>query len=82
MRKAPEILLKALGEAIPRRDDKLANVVKNKGLLEVAESLRYRYEIRIVADYREGVSGEEARSCVERAGKAIEVIEKLREARD
>ncbi|MEM1610849.1 MAG: HEPN domain-containing protein [Sulfolobales archaeon] len=60
LRKASEALLKALGEAIPRRDDKLTNAIKNKGLIDVAETLRYIYEIRKVADYGEGVSEEEA----------------------
>jgi len=36
VRKASETLLMILGEAVPRRDDKLANAIKYKGLTDIS----------------------------------------------
>jgi len=44
-------LLSVMGERIPRRDDKLANAVENKGLATAARALRMLYELRKKADY-------------------------------
>ena len=73
--KASETLLRILGEAVPRRYDKLANAIKYKGLADVSEILKILYQARKEADYGEGVTEEEARASVEMAKKAIEVIE-------
>jgi hypothetical protein len=35
--------LGVLGEHVPRRDDKLANAIENKGLNEMADILRMLY---------------------------------------
>jgi len=77
VRKATEDLLKKLGEYIPRRDDKLANAIENKGLTEVAEILRTLYIYRKDADYGEGVSEEIAVRCVRDAEKALDIITKI-----
>ncbi|MEZ0290677.1 MAG: HEPN domain-containing protein [Sulfolobales archaeon] len=77
LRRACEDLLLLLGERIPRRDDKLANAIRNKGLVEVAETLRVLYQLRKIADYGDGVSREEAYMSVEKAKRAIEIIEEL-----
>ncbi len=77
VRKASETLLRILGEIIPRRDDKLANAIKYKGLTEVSEILRILYQARKEADYGEGVTEEEARASVEMARKAIEIIKRF-----
>jgi uncharacterized protein (UPF0332 family) len=39
LKRAIEALLEVLGEHIPRRDDKLADAIKYKGLVEVLEIL-------------------------------------------
>jgi len=77
VRKASETLLRILGEAVPRRDDKLANAIKYKGLTEVSEILKILYQARKEADYGEGVTEEEARASVKMAKKAIEALERF-----
>jgi uncharacterized protein (UPF0332 family) len=66
-----------LGEHIPRRDDKLANAIENKGLTEVAVILRILYSYRKDADYGEGVTEEIALRCVRDAEKALNMIAKM-----
>ena len=46
-------ILRILSERIPRRDDKLANAIENKGLLKAATALRILYILRKKADYTE-----------------------------
>jgi hypothetical protein len=46
-----ELILLRGGLTIPRRDDKLANLIENIGLREMAEKLRYLYDLRKKADY-------------------------------
>jgi uncharacterized protein (UPF0332 family) len=74
VRRAAEDLLMRLGEHIPRRDDKLANAIENKGLVEVANILRMLYSYRKDADYGEGVTGEIAVRCVRDAEKALNTL--------
>jgi hypothetical protein len=54
--------LRQLGEQIPRRDDKLANAIKNKGLKREATATVILYAIRKKADYEAGVTREGASS--------------------
>ncbi|MEM4969681.1 MAG: HEPN domain-containing protein [Sulfolobales archaeon] len=74
VRKAAEELLRSLGEHIPRRDDKLANAVENKGLAEIADTLRMLYSYRKDADYGNGVTREIAVICVESAKRALDIL--------
>jgi len=80
LRRASEVLLSMFGEGIPRRDDKLANAIENKGLVEVAETLRILYQYRKEADYGDGVSREEAEISIRRAKEALEIIERVIES--
>ncbi len=77
VRKAAEDLLKKLNEHIPRRDDKLANAIENKGLAEIADILRILYSYRKDADYGEGVTEEIAMRCVKYAEKALNIMSKI-----
>jgi uncharacterized protein (UPF0332 family) len=76
-RMAAETFLKSFNEQIPRRDDKLANSIGNKGLKIEAELLSLLYILRKRADYGEGVSEEEAKNAVEIAKKIVHKIEKI-----
>jgi len=76
-RMACELLLREIGEVIPRRDDKLANAIANKGLTEESELLSVLYVFRKRADYGEGVSEGEAREAVQLAERIISRIEEF-----
>ena len=60
IRMIAEEILRALGEKIPKRDDKLANAIKNKGLIREAIAMASLYALRKKADYEAGISKEEA----------------------
>jgi len=60
IRMIAEEILRALGEKIPKRDDKLANAIKNKGLIREAITMASLYALRKKADYEAGISKEEA----------------------
>jgi HEPN domain-containing protein len=55
VRMLAEETLRQLGEHIPRRDDKLANAIKNKGLKREATATVILYAIRKKADHEAGV---------------------------
>ncbi|GAY26361.1 HEPN domain-containing protein [Desulfurococcaceae archaeon AG1] len=77
LRKACETLLTVLGEKVPRRDDKLANAIKNKGLEHIAKNLITMYVYRKAADYGEGVSREVAIECYRLAREGVGEVESL-----
>jgi len=63
---------------IPRRDDKLANLIENIGLREIAETLRYLYDLRKKADYSsQEVNEIEAGEAVSQASKLLEKTKQL-----
>jgi len=64
IRMIAEEILRALGEKIPKRDDKLANPIKNKGLIREAIAMASLYALRKKADYEAGISKEEAELAV------------------
>jgi len=64
IRMIAEEILRALGEKIPKRDDKLANAIKNKGLIREAIAMASLYALRKKADYEAGISKEEAELSV------------------
>ena len=78
VRMMAEVFLLSRRLAIPRRDDKLANLVENIGLREVALSMRRLYDLRKKADYfSQEVSEEEAREALDLARKSFEALEDL-----
>lgn len=77
MRRACEDLLEKYGEKIPRRDDKPANSIENKGLRSIASTLRILYLYRKSADYGNGVSREIAEFCVSAARDALRDVEEI-----
>jgi uncharacterized protein (UPF0332 family) len=44
-------------EHLPRRDDKLANLLRNQGLKEEADTLLFLYDMRKKADYGWSIAG-------------------------
>ena len=76
VRMLAEEILRVLGESIPRRDDKLANAIKNKGLVREAAAMAILYSLRKKADYEATVGREEAELAVK---LAIEVYRSLEE---
>jgi HEPN domain-containing protein len=64
VRMLAEEILRQLGEQIPRRDDKLANAIKSKGLRWEATAMVILYALRKKADYEAGVTREEAELAV------------------
>jgi len=74
-------LLTLLNEHIPRKDDKLANAVENKGLPKAAMALRCLYGLRKKADYSsESVTLSELKDILDlyRSAKN-ELLEKIEE---
>ena len=61
-----ELYLRSKGiRHLPRRDDKLANLLNNQGLKEEASSLLFLYELRKKADYGKSLTSEdEAREAL------------------
>ena len=74
-RRAIEKLLERMHMNIPRRDDKLANVLRHLGYTEEAVLMLYLYEMRKKADYTDyEVTVEEARKALEIAVRIREVV--------
>jgi len=68
-----EHYLRSLRILIPRRDDKLANVIENLGFKNEASLLRILYELRKKADYTdENISEDEAKQALKMANLIIE----------
>jgi len=77
-RMTADCLLEARGLQVPRRDDKLANLVEHLGLREAASLLRDLYNTRKRADYSSlEVAGEEAAEALEKAKRAMELLKAL-----
>jgi hypothetical protein len=68
--------LRQLGEQIPRRDGKLANAIKNKGLGKEATATAILYAIRKKADYEAGVIREEAELAVKLSMEVHKLLER------
>ncbi len=54
-----EIFLRRTVEHIPRRDDKLANLLRNQKLRREADILLFLYDMRKKADYGDEILGKE-----------------------
>ena len=71
-RMAAELFLRSKNLDIPRRDDKLANLLENQGYALLAGSLRKLYDVRKKADYSgELVTREEAARSLDRASEIV-----------
>jgi HEPN domain-containing protein len=79
VRMLAEEILKQLGEHIPRRDDKLANAIKNKGLRWEATAMVILYAFRKKADYEAGVTREEAELAVKLSMEVHKLLERYLE---
>lgn len=78
VRKRLERILNDLRHETPRRDDKLANVLRHLGYREEAEGLMRLYELRKKADYgEEKVTKEEAEFAMNVALSVLKAIEEL-----
>ena len=71
-----EEILDALGERIPRRDDKLINAIRNKGYKKEAFYLETLYELRKRADYAASIDRNQAHKSVKLSKEVIESLEK------
>jgi hypothetical protein len=70
-----EIFLRSMGiEQLPRRDDKLANLLRNQGLREEADTLLFLYDMRKKADYGWSIAGKEAEESLKAAKSLISSI--------
>ncbi len=58
-------------EHLPRRDDKLANLLRNQGLREEADILLFLYDMRKRADYGWSIAGKEDAEESLRAAKIL-----------
>jgi uncharacterized protein (UPF0332 family) len=80
VRKRLECILLILRYEVPRRDDKLANVLKYLGYSEESRIFIKLYELRKKADYSEEViSSEEAKKALEYSTRILKILEKLEE---
>ncbi|MDT7891957.1 MAG: HEPN domain-containing protein [Thermoproteota archaeon] len=78
VRKEIELLARSLRSAIPKKDDKLINILKYLGKEELAVQAFYLYERRKDADYSEIEINEElAVNCINIAKKLINEIRKF-----
>jgi undecaprenyl pyrophosphate synthase len=78
VRKEIELLATKLKSSIPRRDDKLINILKYLGKNELAEEVLYLYEKRKDADYSKiEIDEETVYNCLNIAKRLIEEIRKL-----
>lgn len=70
-----EIFLKSRNLSIPRRDDKLANLLENQGFESLSNDLRRLYDLRKNADYLgKSVEREEAERAVRLAQNIVDVL--------
>jgi len=77
-RKALEQLLIKMKTPIPKRDDKLANILKHMGYENEGKLLLRLYELRKKADYDDKeISENEAKEALETAKYLIELIKTL-----
>ena len=68
---------------IPRRDDKLANVLKHLGYPDEAAEVLELYELRKRADYSEdSITREEASVAVEKADRMLEKLNEIESPSD
>ncbi len=75
VRKALEDMFIRMGIMIPRRDDKLANILKNIGYEDKAKLFLRLYELRKKADYNEKeITEEEAKESLETAKRILALI--------
>ncbi len=78
LRMIAENLLSRRKLLVPRRDDKLANVIENLGLVELASSLRILYDLRKKADYsKHDVDSFEAKEALSKAVQLFEETKSL-----
>ncbi len=78
VRKEIEYLARKLGSTIPRRDDKLINILKHLGKDKLAEETLYLYERRKDADYGEAEIDERtAMICLDIAKRVIAEVREL-----
>jgi hypothetical protein len=78
VRKEIELLATKLKSSIPRRDDKLINILKYLGKSELAEEVLYLYEKRKDADYSEiEIDEKTAYNCLNIAKRLIGEIRRL-----
>jgi hypothetical protein len=77
VRMLAEEILRTLGEQIPRRDDKLANAIRNKGLVREAVAMATLYALRKKADYEAGITKEEAKLAVDLSIDVYRSLEKI-----
>ncbi|WP_230951568.1 hypothetical protein [Sulfolobus acidocaldarius] len=78
MRKEIEYLAIKLGSTIPRRDDKLINILKHLGKDKLAEDVLYLYERRKDADYGDtGMDEGIAINCLNIAKIVITEVRRL-----
>ncbi|MBS7251427.1 MAG: HEPN domain-containing protein [Candidatus Freyarchaeota archaeon] len=74
-RMAAESFIAGRMEHLPRRDDKLANVLRNIGFESLASTLMELYKLRKKADYGEGVMSEgDSRKAILYAKTVIEAL--------
>jgi uncharacterized protein (UPF0332 family) len=67
-----EIFLRSMGIGqLPRRDDKLANLLRNRGLREEADTLLFLYDMRKKADYGWSIAGKEEAEESLKAAKSL-----------
>jgi uncharacterized protein (UPF0332 family) len=78
VRKTLEQLLIQMKILIPKRDDKLANILKHMGYENEAKLLLRLYELRKKADYDDKeISHDEAKEALETAKHLIKLIKTL-----
>ncbi len=83
VRKALEDMLLKMRILIPRRDDKLANILKNIGYENEAKLILRLYELRKKADYSDQeITEEEAKESLETAKHLLELIKTLTKTHD
>ncbi len=74
-----EIITKKMKLSIPRRDDKLANILKHLGFEEEAEMFMELYNLRKKADYSdESIDKDELIKAIEKYKNILLVISKLK----
>ncbi|MEM0104838.1 MAG: HEPN domain-containing protein [Candidatus Methanomethylicia archaeon] len=77
-REIEAILVRMRLKDLPKRDDKLANVLKHLGFPEGAEDLMRLYEMRKKADYEESlINYEEAKEALRIVNKIFKALQEL-----
>ncbi len=79
VRRELESILEAMNLEIPRRDDKLANVLKHMGFSSESEDLLHLYTLRKKADYDErSVTEEESKEALVIATRLLDALRKVK----